>query len=384
MDTFSASELRRLSGTGHGTCISIFMPTHAAGRDGQQDVLRLKNLTAKAERDLLEQGMRSPEVRKLLQPVRDLPGEPSFWEKRSQGLALFVADGVFDRFRVPLELEEAVVVNQRFQIKPLLPLLNTNERFYLLAFSQNQVRFFRGSHSGCDEVSVEGLPESMAKALNYDQISRSPQVHSGQRGSEFGKQGAVFHGQGDERDIAKEDLAKYFRLIDTALHPVLRNQQTPMILAAVQYLLPIFRDASTYPHLASEELAGNPDHLSGHELHARAWPLVAAWSDAHQVAAAAKYYQLAGTGKTASDLPQILPAACQGQIETLFVERGAHRWGRFDAQSGEVRLNGRAEPGVDDDLLDLAAVQTLLSRGTVYSVEAGKCPSPPICAVLRY
>jgi hypothetical protein len=110
----------------------------------------------------------------------------------------------------------------------------------------------------------------------------------------------VFHGQGDERDIAKEDLAKYFRLIDTALHPVLRNQQTPMILAAVQYLLPIFRDASTYPHIASEELAGNPDHLSGHELHARAWPLVAAWSEAHQVAAAAKYHQLAGTGKTAT------------------------------------------------------------------------------------
>jgi hypothetical protein len=384
MDTFGASELRRLTGTGHGTCISIFMPTHAAGRDGQQDVLRLKNLTAKAERDLLEQGMRSPEVRKLLQPVRDLPGEPSFWEKRSQGLALFVADGVFDRFRVPLSLDEAVVVNQRFQVKPLVPLLNANERYYLLAFSQNRVRFFKGDHSGCHETAVEGLPESMAKALNYDQVSRSLQVHSGQRGSDYGKQGAVFHGQGDEGDIAKEELAKYFRLIDAALHPVLRNKQTPMILAAVHYLLPIFRDVSTYPHIARGDLVGNPDHLSDHELHARAWPLVTAWSEVNQATAAAKYQQLAGTGKTADDLHQILPAACQGQIETLFVDRGAHRWGSFDVQTSEVHLNGQVEKQPADDLLDLAAVQTLLNRGTVYSVNTEKCPSPPICAVLRY
>ncbi len=384
MDTFGASELRRLTGTGHATCVSIFMPTHAAGRDGQQDVLRLKNLTAKAERDLLDQGLRSSDVRKLLQPVRDLPGEPSFWEKRSQGLALFVADGVFDRFRVPLALNESVVVNRRFQVKPLLPLLNSHDKFYLLAFSQNRVRLFEGDQFGCRETSVEGMPENMDAALNYDRVSRNTQMHSAQRGSEHGKQGAVFHGQGGEREIAKDDLAKYFRIIDASLHPVFRAKQTPLLLAAVQYLLPIFRDISTYPHIAREELPGNPDHLTAHELHVRAWPLVSAWSDANQAAAAAKYQQLAGTGKTADDLSQILPAACQGQVDTLFVDRGAHRWGRYDAETNQLQWNDQADTAVADDLLDLAAVQTLLNRGTVYSVEAGQCPSPPICAVMRY
>lgn len=384
MDTFGASELRRLTSSDHGTCISLFMPTHAAGRDGQQDALRLKNLTATAERELLERGMRSPDVRKILQPVRELPDEPDFWEKRSQGLALFVADGVFDRFRIPLPLDEAVVVNKRFQVKPLLPLLNAATRFFVLAFSQNRVRLFEGNHSGCHQVVVPGLPENMQKSLNYDQFSRSPQSHAGQRGNDHGKQGVVFHGQGDEREIAKEDLAKYFRLIDAALHPVLRKKQTPMILAAVQYLLPIFRDASSYPHIAREELPGNPDHASEHELYGRAWPIAQAWNDAQLAEATSKYLQLAGTGKTVDDLHRILPAASQGQIETLFLERGAHRWGCFDTHTNQVRLNGFAPKGTDDDLLDLAAVQTLLNRGTVYSVETDRCPSPPVCAVLRY
>jgi len=384
MDTFGASELRRLTGNRQGTCVTIFMPTHSTGRDGQQDALRLKNLIGKAERDLVDQGARTTDVRKLLQPVRELPGEPGFWEKRSHGLALFVAEGVFDRFRVPISLDEQVIVNQRFQVKPLLPLVNSKDDYCLLALSQNRVRFFEGRQFGLREVHVDGLPENMEKALNYDQVFRGSQVHSGQRGSDYGKQGAVFHGQGGEREIAKEDLAKYFRLIDSALHPVLRDRQTPMILAAVQYLLPIFRDVSTYPHIAREELPGNPDHLSDRDLHTRAWPIVASWSEADRAAAAAKYQQLAGTGKTADDLRQILPAACQGQIESLFVDRGAHLWGSFDVQTSEVQLNGEAEKAAADDLLDLAAVQTLLNRGTVYSVEAEKCPSPPICAVFRY
>jgi hypothetical protein len=299
-------------------------------------------------------------------------------------LALFVADGVFDRFRVPLALNESVVVNRRFQVKPLLPLLNSHDKFYLLAFSQNRVRLFEGDQFGCRETSVEGMPENMDAALNYDRVSRNTQMHSAQRGSEHGKQGAVFHGQGGEREIAKDDLAKYFRIIDASLHPVFRAKQTPLLLAAVQYLLPIFRDISTYPHIAREELPGNPDHLTAHELHVRAWPLVSAWSDANQAAAAAKYQQLAGTGKTADDLSQILPAACQGQVDTLFVDRGAHRWGRYDAETNQLQWNDQADTAVADDLLDLAAVQTLLNRGTVYSVEAGQCPSPPICAVMRY
>ena len=123
MDAFSTSDLRKLTAAHPGPCVSIFMPTHAAGRDGQQDALRLKNLLSQAERSLVDQGLRAPEAKELLEPVRDWPAETSFWEKRSQGLAVYVAAGLLNRFRVPLPLDEMVVVNRRFQVKPLLPLI---------------------------------------------------------------------------------------------------------------------------------------------------------------------------------------------------------------------------------------------------------------------
>jgi len=47
-------------------------------------------------------------------------------------------------------------------------------------------------------------------------------------------------------------------------------------------------------------------------------------------------------------------------------------------------LHEEAKPG-DEDLLDLAAVQTLLNGGTVYAVELEKVPDgASLAAVFRY
>jgi len=382
MDTFGTRELRRLTATREGPCITILMPTHAAGRDGQQDALRLKNLVSQAECSLVDQGMRGPDAKKLLAPVRDLPAEPGFWEKRANGLAVFLSDGIFDRFRVPLGLDETVIVNRRFQVKPLLSLVGTNDQFFLLAISQNRVRFFQGRRFTIREVTVQGMPDNMQHALNIDSADRGSQVHSAMHGG-LGKQAAVFHGHGGERDAAKDDLARYFRMIDAALHRELRDQRAPLVLAGVQYLLPIYREVSSYAHIVANELPGNPDHLNERELHRRAWPLVEAHVENARQEAIAKYRKLAGTGKAENDVRHIVPAAYQGRVETLFVDRSSHLWGLYDPTTGEVDLRSPRQPG-DDDLLDYAAVQTLLHRGSVYAVAPDQSPSPPIAAVFRY
>lgn len=383
MDTFSTSDLKRLATVHPGPCVSIFMPTHAAGRDGQQDALRLKNLSAQAERSLVDQGLRAPDAKQLLEPVRALPAESAFWEKRSLGLAVFVTAGVLNRFRVPLSLGEMVVVNRRFQIKPLLPLIGASDQYFVLALSQNRVRLFEGRQFGMQELKVEGLPKDLAGFLNHDSSGRPSLAHTASRG-QAGRSSAVVHSLGGDREPAKDELAQYFRAVETAVRETLRDQRAPLVLAGVQYLLPIYREVSSYGYIAKEELPGNPDHLTEHELHSRTWPLIKARVATAQQEALAKYRKLAGTGKTSDDLRQIVPAAHRGQVESLFVDPAAHRWGVFDPASGEVSERPAAPQHGDDELLDLAAVQTLLNRGAVYAVPAEQIPSPPAVAVLRY
>ena len=116
---------------------------------------------------------------------------------------------------------------------------------------------------------------------------------------------------------------------------------------------------------------------------ARAWPLMVRRIDAARQSAADRYRELAGTGKTSSSIRRIVPTACQGQIESLFVDRGSHQWGTFDAATGDVQL--RAVPGPDtDDLLDFAATQTALNRGQVFAVDSDEMPAHAVAAVFRY
>jgi hypothetical protein len=53
-----------------GWCVSLFMPTHRAGREMEQDPIRFKNLRREAEESLTAKGLRSSEVQELLKESR--------------------------------------------------------------------------------------------------------------------------------------------------------------------------------------------------------------------------------------------------------------------------------------------------------------------------
>ena len=134
------SQLRSLLAESQGPAVSIFMPTHRAGQEIRQDPIRLKNLVKQAEQQLINEGTRPTEARNLLEPVAGLVEDAAFWRHQAEGLAVFRSPDVFRTYRVPFPIGEYVDVSDRFYIKPLLPLLINETRFYVLALSQRAVR----------------------------------------------------------------------------------------------------------------------------------------------------------------------------------------------------------------------------------------------------
>jgi hypothetical protein len=45
-----------------------------------------------------------------------------------------------------------VIVSERFHVKPLLPLLSGDGRFYVLALSQNEIRLLQGTRYSVEQV----------------------------------------------------------------------------------------------------------------------------------------------------------------------------------------------------------------------------------------
>lgn len=203
-------------------------------------------------------------------------------------------------------------------------------------------------------------------------------------GRDSGGHAVIFHGQGIGTDTLKDDILRYFQQIDHGLHPILHDQEAPLVLAAVDYLQPLYQEANSYPFLLEQGLAGNPDRLSDKGLRELAWTIAESSLNEEQKAAADSYQELEGTERISQDLGEIARAAGAGRILSLFIASDEELWGTFDATTMALDTHSSARAG-DEELLDRLAVQTLLHDGVVYAVEQARVPGGALAAaIFRY
>jgi hypothetical protein len=224
--------------------------------------------------------------------------------------------------------------------------------------------------------------------LNIDEYMESLQFNS-MRGAGLGdgtRGGAAFHGQGGSNmDVKKTDeLLPYFRLIDDALQELFGVERSPLVFAGVEYLFPLFKEASHYEGLVEEPITGNVDRTRPDELHAQAWPLV---KDRFERLRNSELERLSAESDPkphSHDLREILHAAHIGQVETLFLSERADVFGHvdFDANGNAVQ---NSSDGKGEDLLNVAAVEALRTGSKVFTVSDGALTDKsPIAARLRW
>lgn len=379
MDLLTQEVLKTLTEAEGEWCVSIFMPTVRAGAEVQQNPIRLKNLLRTAEEQLKGVKLRAPDIVALLAPAQALLNDADLWRNVADGLAIFTGPDHFSMYRLPVNFEELVVVRQRFHIKPMLSLLSGDGLFYVLALSQDQIRLLECSRDSIDTIDLAGVPESLASALQYDQPQKMLRTASSSGG-------AVFGGGGADDVRAKQDILRYFQMVDKGLREFIADKHIPLLLAGVDYLLPLYRDANTYPHLLDAGLLGNPETLSAKELHKRAWEVLKPVFAQEQAEQEALYHEYAGRNdeRASNSVVTAVRAAVEGRVAALFVAKDVQTWGVYRSHSHKVHAHPSHQPG-DQDLLDVAAVQTFLGGGTVYVVDRDAVPGGDmLAAVFRY
>lgn len=388
MSLLSVEELKTLVEQSNGPCVSIYMPTVKGGSEVQQNPIRFKNLMRDAEERLVAQGMRDTEAVELLTPAQQELDKDEFWQNQNDGLAVFIAPGLLRYYCLPLAFKEFVAVTEQFHLKPLLPALTGDGQFYVLALSQQDIRLFECTRHSVKEIELEDVPKNIDKALLYDETAQDGQFRistsKGGTNNAFQKSG-TFHGQGSpDRDKHQEDILQFFHMVDQGLQKYLCDKSAPLVLAGVEYLFPLYREANAYNHLVDEGITGNPKLLEPEDLQAKAWEIVEPLFSQAKQEAIDHYKELTPTGRASNDLKEVVPAAYYGRVEELFVAVGVQQWGCFNPETSTIDIHSDAEPG-DRDLLDAAAVQTILNGGTVYAVEPEKVPDKaPVAAVFRY
>ena len=380
MDILTRDTLKSLMAQNHGVRVSLYLPTHRGGVQAREDLIRLKNLLRQADEHLEAVGVRGAQARELLAPARPLLEDKPFWSSQGDGLALFLAPGVFRYFRLPLRFEELAVVADHFHVRPLLPLLTEDGRFFLLTLSKGAIRLHQCTRQSHKEIELRDVPTSLDEFLRFDVPEKSLQV----RGGAGPKGQAGGRGGGPDEAVDKSKLLDYLRHVDSAVRKALRDAREPLILAGVEYLRGLYKEANHYPNLLPEGIDGNPDGRSIDELHRLACALVEPRFTKARDDAVLQFRQLHGTDRASKDLRAVVPAAYAGRVGLLLVAAGTHRWGSFDPATQSVELHPEEQPG-DKELLDFIATHTLLHGGAVHAVGPEHLPDDsPLAAIFRH
>lgn len=405
MDSIDRDTLVRLANRTGWPSVSIHMPAHRLRIQTDSDRILLRNLIKDACDQLVAQGMREREADALLASATAFAAEDAEWTGGFDGLAIFASPEMNEVLRIGTALPAVAVVGDRFYLRPLYRALRSPERFWALAIDLNHTRLFRGDQAGVEDVALpEGTPASLSEALRFDEREEQLQYHTVPGATPEGAQGvttALFHGHGGEKDVDHAERVRFMQELDRGVTVIMGPECTdPLVLLGVGYLVADYRDVSSYAHVLPEHVEGATDEMIPRDVHLRALALLEPAYAARVQSDVDELRQLTGTDHASEDPAQILAAAAAGRVKTLFFGDGAGPWGWFDRSTFDVthlcpskpstlREDAREAEGIDPyqcgwDLVDLAAAETILHRGSVHAFTGEDAPVGGVAAVFRY
>ncbi len=364
------AEQKRLLCSNSDPVVSIYLPSRRDAPNEPPVSLRLKNITRDASGALQAWGLSDDETARCLRPVTELKDDLLFWRQPPAGLALFLSPDQAYVCRCPLSFTPQVFVDRRFNVLPLLPLLQHREEYFVLALSLNHIRLIQASPFDAKDVTPRDVPRSLESFLGPKSREKQLQFHTGVAGSSPIRP-AVHHGHGGCREgaVRKRDILRLFQQVDSRLHGYLHKSSQPLILAGVDYLHGLYREANRYPRLIPQGLRANSALYTPTQLRALTWPLVAEHFRARRREILHHCRSLMANGHASVSLSENLVAAHHARVATLLVNaRDHHRWGSFDEQAQEVEILNTYRPGAED-LVNRTVAESLLSNAEVHTLD---------------
>lgn len=364
---FNLHELANLPVEGdHAVSIYLTLAKGQHGSDPRAPLVALHSLLEQAERQLLGSGVPKRAIEPILGEARELLHGDWLRNRHPAGMALFMAPRQFRRVDLPVGIPDKLVIGPRFFLKPLLPLVEGEGKFYVLAATAGDSRLWRGSRFAFDDITPQDMPRGV------DQIAAGgPGVSQGFETPE---------------DLRKELLLEHLKRLAHAVCNRVNAEPACLMIAADPEVAGHLRKYLKLNQLHDQLIEGNPFALGPDILHSRAYELVRPKFEHDLQEAEERIRARLGTAEpnVAIRLEEIISHARFGRIDSLLLAEDAVMWGRFDEASNAVLAHGSPAPG-DEDLLNYAAVMTLSNGGKVHTLARDRLPRQAMAAAaLRY
>lgn len=384
MDLLTKELLKELLLIDQAPCLSLYMPTHRSHPDNLQDQIRFKNLVKQMEESLMLKYSAS-EAQKHLEPFEKLTDNNDFWNHTSDGLAILSADELFKAIRLPIAVEELVVVADSFHTKPLQKYLQSSDNYHVLGLSLHDIRLFEGNrHSLIEVVSFPGVPKTITEALGDELTDKHTTVAS--YGGSGGESSSMRHGHGGKKEETEKDAERFFRIVaDAVAEHISKPTGWPLVLAALPEHHSLFQKVNNNPLVLPNGIMIDPASVSTDKLAKLAWEAFEPVYSLKLKNLTDRFEQSRANGKGSDDYKEVAVAAVEGRVDTLLVEADRIIAVRItNLITGNTQKKDMNNPRVDD-LLDDMGELVIKMGGHVMVLPAEKMPSQTgLAAIFRY
>lgn len=310
-------------------CITIIMTSHRTKPDYLKDSLQLKNLIKEVETRLMADTSKK-EAEMLLKRVNDLAGQIDH-SHNLESLILFVNEDIAEYTRLPIKVEDRVVIDETFATRDLIRALHQEAQYFILVLSQENCRLIEAANSKSIREVTQEFPY---KNTNFIVSNRSAQ-------SVGSKQTSL--------------IAEYFNQTDKKVNRVRKNNALPVLVCGLeenvnQYMKVADLKDTIFPFHIYKNMINEPVHVIVEE----AWKKMKDYIIKRNNERKEELRKAVTENKFLSDTNEIWRAIHEGRIKTLFVEQGRFQPAILtdDNEIEYVSEDRRNDTGIIDDIYD--------------------------------
>jgi hypothetical protein len=291
------SKLKAIKDIISESCVTIILNTHRTKPDNLKDTIVLKNLIKDAENRLLADESKR-DAKALVDRLNELAATIDH-NYNLESLILFVNEDIADFVRLPIQVEERVVIDHTFATRDLVRAIHLETNYYVLVLSQQKVRLIEAFN---DKVVAEIKGDFPMENTQFYSTNK-PELSNASRQTNL--------------------VAEFFNQVDKAVNKVRKDNPLPVLICTEEgnyheYL----KIADQKQSIFDTYLNKNRVEEKAHAIVTEAWGVVKDYTVESNNARKADLQKAVGQNKFLSDTNEIWQAIKQGKVQTLFIEQG--------------------------------------------------------------
>ena len=340
-------------------CVSILLPTHRTAPENQKNAIRLKKLVRQAT-EMLESELGKRESKGLSEKIGKLAAKVDI-SRTLDGLALFVNKDMEQMVDIPFRVKERVIIDKTFATRDLIKSVNRGTSYFVLDLSLHRARLISCFRDEANEITQNGFPMQS----EFEMLELNPTDFSREK---------------------RKQIKEFFNRVDKAFLSNYHFGDTKLVIAGVQKNLSLYREAADSKDIIYEQLEGNYEATSVHDLGKKAWELVREKNKKERHTALNEIQNAISVQKLASGIAEVWRFASEGRVKMLLVEEDY----QISAVPGPdnniiMDIGGFPEKDIMPDAVDEVAEIVVDKGGKVIFVDNGTLGNyHKIAAILRY